>query len=44
MPFQVSVELTRKFEPVMVRVKPALPAAAAVGETDWITGTGFSAG
>jgi hypothetical protein len=43
-PFQLSVELARKFEPLTVSVKPALPAVAAVGETDSMAGTGFSVG
>lgn len=32
--FQVTVELDRKFEPVMVRAKPFEPAAALLGESD----------
>ena len=43
-PFQVTVELERKFDPVIVKAKPFVPAAALVGEIDWTAGTGFSAG
>jgi hypothetical protein len=43
-PFQVSVEVARKFDPLIVKVKLAAPAAALDGETDWIAGTGFEGG
>jgi hypothetical protein len=43
-PFQVSVEVARKFDPLIVKVKLAVPAAALDGETDWIAGTGFEGG
>jgi len=43
-PFQETVELERKPEPVIVRVKPPVPAAALVGEMDWIAGAGFCVG
>jgi len=44
LPFQVTVELDRKFEPVMVSVKPLEPAAALLGEIDWIEGAGLLGG
>lgn len=44
LPFQVTVELDRKFEPVTVSVKPLDPAAALLGEIDWIEGAGFPLG
>lgn len=44
LPFQVTDELDRKFEPVIVRVKPLDPAAALLGEIDWIEGAGFPLG
>jgi hypothetical protein len=31
-------------EPLIVNVKPAVPAAALDGDTDWIAGTGFGGG
>ena len=33
-PFQVSVDVEMKFEPLIAIVNPAVPAAAAEGETD----------
>ena len=43
-PFHVSVDADMKFEPLIVSVKPAVPAAAAEGETDEILGAGFGGG
>jgi len=40
-PFQCTAEPATKPEPVAVRVKPAPPATAAVGDTVVRTGTGF---
>jgi hypothetical protein len=33
-PFQVTVELERKFDPLIVNVNPFVPAAALDGEND----------
>jgi len=41
---KVTVELVRKFDPLMVRVCAAAPAVAEAGETEAMLGTGFDVG
>ena len=43
-PFQVTVEPLKKFDPLIVNVNPFEPAAALDGENDCTVGTGFPVG
>ena len=43
-PFHVTVELVRKFDPLIVKLKPFAPATALFGDIDWTAGTGFPVG